>query len=203
MEPLPDAGRGPAADEVVLAAVAAGKPHAFDVLVARWGPRVAAYLRHVVGEPAWVEDLTQEVFVKVHDHLHERESGASFAVWLFRIARNTALDFERRRQLHVRALESARKGRGPLARLLVQRRPPTPLAMLESREFSVALELALAELPEPQRTVFLLREHEGLSYEEIAAVVGCPAKTVSTRLARARTCLRKQLAAYLEGPRTP
>jgi len=193
-------GRRPAADDVVIAAVAAGKPHAFDVLVARWGPRVGAYLRHVVGEPAWVDDLTQEVFVKVHDHLHEREPNASFAVWLFRIARNTALDFERRRRLHARTLESAGKGRGPLARLLARRRPPTPLAELESREFAVALELALAELPEPQRTVFLLREREELAYEEIAAVVGCPAKTVSTRLARARAYLRRRLAGFLEGP---
>lgn len=197
------AGAAPPSDEDVLAAVAAGRPHAFDVLVARYGARVQTFLRHRVGDAAWAEDLAQEVFVKVFRHLDRREPGGSFPVWLFAIARNVALDHLRRRTLQRRVLDAAARGDGPLARAMRRVRSLRPDEELATGELASALEDALAELPGEQREVFLLREREGLRYGEIAAVVGCGPKTVSTRLARARARLREDLGDHVCGAAPP
>lgn len=190
-------------DEDLLAAAAAGQAEAFDELAARWGPRIAAYLRATLGDDAWAEDLTQDVFVKAYCNLRTRDTARSFAVWLFRIARNEAIDFLRRRSVHRRLLDACASGVGPLARTIQGRRAPSPDGELQVAELRERLEEGLARLSEAHRTVFLLREREGLSYEEIGEVVGCSAPTVSTRLARARKRLREllrgRLAADVEG----
>jgi len=185
------------ADEHLLASAASGNPHAFDLLVARWGRRVHSFLAQMLGEDGWSEDLTQDVFVTVHRELTRRDPQRSFSVWLFRIAHNAALDHLRRRRLQRRTLELFRAGLGPLARTITRRANRSPLAELEREELEAQLARAIGALGHEQRVVFLLREREELSYEEIAAVLGCNPKTVSSRLARARAQLRELLGPYL------
>lgn len=183
-------------DEALLQALAEGRGHAFDLLVARHGARVRSYLGHLVRDRSLAEDLTQEVFLKVLTRAHTREPGRSFLVWLLRVARNEALDHLRRRGLHQRLVESVRSGVDRLARR-GRRQPARPEQKLARDELYAALDAGLAELPETQRSVFLLRERDELSYEEIAAVLECSPKTVSTRLHRARLALREHLAEHL------
>lgn len=200
IEPSPSRpSHGPDSDELLLAAAAAGQAHAFDLLVARWGRRVHSFLAQMLGQDGWSEDLTQDVFVRVHRELARRRSDASFAVWLFRIAHNAALDHLRRRRLQRRTVELFQRGLGPLARTARRQPPSTPLAELEHEELENALRVAIAALPADRRAVFLLREREELSYEEIGAVLGCAPKTVSSRLARARAELREALRPYVHG----
>ena len=182
-----------------LRALADGRSHAFDVLVARHGARVRTYVGHLVRDHVTAEDLTQEVFLKVLTRAATREPGRTFVVWMMRVARNEALDQLRRRGLQRQLVASVRAGVGRVARRLSQvpLRPDQELARVE---FYAALDRGLAELPEPQRSVFLLREVDGLSYEEIGDVLDCSPKTVSTRLHRARAFLREQLSEHLEDP---
>lgn len=122
----------------------------------------------------------------------------NFAVWIFRVARNLALDHLRRGKVQERALDGvASAWEGPTSPRHLSR---TPERQLESVEFGRELERALRSLPEDMRSVFLLREREGLSYGQIAEVIGVPSKTVSTRLHRARAKLRGELAPYLGRP---
>lgn len=187
-------------DQVLLVALAEGHDHAFDLLVARYGQRVQSYVYQIVRDAAWAEDLTQEVFVKVFRKIGTHDPEFSFAVWLFRIARNESLSFVRRKSVQVRAMELLRAGCDAMAGFVPRRAPRGPLAELELGELTARLDAAIATLPEGQRSVFVLREHQGMSYLEIAEIVGCPSKTVSTRLARARAHLREQLADYFDEP---
>ncbi|MEM1453091.1 MAG: sigma-70 family RNA polymerase sigma factor [Planctomycetota bacterium] len=191
-----DAPREPS-DDVLVRALADGRAHAFDVLVARHGPRVRTFLGHLVRDAAAADDLTQEVFLTVLTRAQTRDPGRSFQVWLMRVARNEGLDLLRRRSLHARLVARVRTGVGRVARRLAAS-PPRPEEEVAHDELLGALREGLARLPEPQRSVFLLREVEGMSYEEIGEVLDCSPKTVSSRLHRARAALRESLAGHRE-----
>ncbi|MEM9379130.1 MAG: sigma-70 family RNA polymerase sigma factor [Planctomycetota bacterium] len=204
IEPPADPSRGPVdgpSDDVLLRALADGREHAFDVLVARHGARVRTFLGHLVRDAAAADDLTQEVFLTVLTRAHARDRtetrDRSFQVWLMRVARNEAIDLLRRRGLHARLVARVREGVGRVARRLASS-PARPEDEVAHGELLGALEEGLAELPEPQRSVFLLREMEGMSYEEIGDVLECSPKTVSSRLHRARAALRERLADHRE-----
>lgn len=196
--PAGDAPGGPS-DEALLVALSEGRGHALDVLVMRYASRVQSYLRHVTGDGALAEDLAQDVFLTVYRHGADPEPIRHFRVWLFRVARNAAFDHLRNRKTNARAMERLKHRFRALLRR-EQEVPSTPERSLLESELSDALERALTELPDEQRDVFLLREREGLSYEDIATIAGCKVKTVSTRLHRARVQLRMLLADHLEDP---
>jgi len=183
------ASAGPSDDEI-LDLVAGGRHHAFDLLVTRYGARVRRYLRQVAGVEAPVDDLTQEVFVRVFREAGRRRGG-TFAAWLYRVARHLAVDHLRHEAARKRAMGQVEDSaaRAPEA--------PLPSASLEAREFREHLDAALGRLPEEFRTAFLLREQEGMSYEEIGEVLEISPKTVSTRIHRARTRLRGLLQPWL------
>lgn len=185
--PSPD---GPS-DEVLVRALDEGTQHAFDVLVARHGARVRTYLGHLVSDPALAEDLTQDVFVKLLTHTHAPMPGGP-VVWLLHVARNLGLDHMRHRRVRERWLAGVRDG----VTRWFRRAPERPEEALAQDELNRALTHELAQLPEVQRSVFVLREVEGLSYEAIGEVLDCSPKTVSTRLHRARVALRAALAEH-------
>lgn len=181
-------------DEDLVDRVGWGQDHAFDLLVARYGARLYGFLRHLVGDDAAAEDLRQDVLVKVLLQASTRAPNTVFAVWLFRIARNHGLNHLRSRRVRQRALSLLR--RGFLSRESnVQR---SPLGVAEDQEFDRHLDLEIQRLPEEQRTAFLLREREAMSYEQIAVVQGTTPKTVSTRIHRARTRLREALSPLID-----
>lgn len=187
-----------AADEALVDRVAAGDERAFTRLVDRWGARVRDYLARVAGDADAADDLLQEVLVSTFRSAAARDRSQPFRVWLFCIARNAALSHLRKRAALGRLLGTlAAAPRTLLARFGRRADVPPPDALIAG-EFEQAFAAALATLPEEFRTAFLLREREELSYEEIASIVGVPAKTVSTRLVRARAKLRCELAGWFD-----
>jgi len=186
------AGSPEADDDGLLALVGRGDAEAYERLAARWGSPVRDYLRRLTGEREASDDLLQEVLVAVW-----RSAATPFAVWLFTIARNAALSHLRRRSARARLLAVLAAAPRALLARFERRAPATPPDDVIGMEFAAAFDAALLRLPEEFRSVFLLREREGLSYEEIAAIVAVPAKTVSTRLVRAREKLRRELAPWL------
>jgi RNA polymerase sigma-70 factor (ECF subfamily) len=156
-----------------------GDAAAFAAIVDRWQQPVARFLLRVVGRSDRVPDLCQEVFLRVLRAPY-RESG-QFSTWLFQIAINVARDAVRR----------GRHAPGPLPD--VERDGPTD-EKCERRELARAVACAVAELPPPQREVLALRHDEGMSFEEMARVLGTPASTLKSRFATALHRLRIRLA---------
>jgi RNA polymerase sigma-70 factor (ECF subfamily) len=156
-----------------------GDAAAFAAIVDRWQQPVARFLLRVVGRPDRVPDLCQEVFLRVLRAPY-RETG-QFSTWLFQIAINVARDAARR----------GRHAPGPLPD--VERDGPTD-ETCERRELARAVACAVAELPPQQREVLALRHDEGMSFEEMARVLGTPASTLKSRFATALHRLRARLA---------
>ena len=157
-----------------------GDPTAFEDLVRRWQQPVARFLTRYACGPERVADLCQEVFLRVyHAGPRYRPSGA-FSTWLYRIALNVARDAARR----------GRRAPGPLPDLECDDRAD---AACEQRELAQAVACAVAELPPPQREVLALRHDQGMSFEDMARVLGVPASTLKSRFAAALHRLRARL----------
>lgn len=177
-------------DARLVAAVASGDPSALGLLVARHGSRIANFLSHVLTDRSWTDDLTQEVFVRLCAHAGRFDARYPLVVWLLRIARNLAIDLQRR--------EAARRRAHTIrAQADADHDAPSADRDAEHAELRAAFANALQGLPEPFRTVFVLKEIELLSYAEIAEVIGSNEKTVSTRLHRARERMRTALTEFL------
>ncbi len=177
---------GATEDAALVAMLASGEDAALDELIRRHGDRLCSYLARLVRDGSWADDLLQEVFVRVLDAARSYDGTWPVRVWLFGIARNLAVDWLRR--------EGLRQSR--LRNVAPAESAPSAARAVEQREFQDALADAIELLPEGFRSVFLLREQEGLSYEEIAAVLRISAKTVSSRLHRARLFLRDRMKRY-------
>ena len=200
----PDVDSSEPSDDDLVVRVGRGEELAFEQLAARWGARVRDYLERVTGEPAAADDLLQEVLVALFRSAPLHDRALPFAVWIFSIARNAALSHLRKRAARTRLFELLATAPRVLLARFERRAPRPPPDQLIGAEFAAAFDAALRTLPEEFRSVFLLREREELSYEEIGAVVGIPAKTVSTRLVRARERLRRSLAPWFDAvPRSP
>lgn len=189
-----DAARGapPSPDDLLRDYLARGDERAYLHLAKHYGPRIKTYLRRILREDSWADELTVDVLAAVFQSGGECRAAASLSVWIFRVARNRALDLLRHNTTHGKAETEAARQANEVDRF-------TPLRLLEKKELSERLEDAIAEIAEPFRSAFLLREKEGLSYEEIAEVLETSAKTVSSRIFRARLFLRSKLTKYLDG----
>jgi len=142
----------------------------------------------MIGDRAEAEDLAQDVFVKVFRSLRDFDGRSLFSTWLYRIAANNCLN-HRKRKRRERRLTEAMKVLEPLR----SDGPSTPHALLERRQLNALLEKAIEALPEVQRIVLILRDMEGLSYEEIADCLGVELGTVRSRLHRARTDVQARI----------
>ena len=134
--------------------------------------------------PADAEDLTQEVYLKVHKNIDTVKDSELSKYWLFKVTRNTCLDFHRKNK---------HRRHSPLG---PEHEPPesmTPESQLVSREKLLSLKAAIQQLPKKQRDVFILREYGDLSYQEIADVLKINKGTVMSRLTRARRALMNQM----------
>ncbi len=190
------------ADTALVQRAQANDRTAFNEIVLRYKGKVYNFIHRMVPSPQDAEDLTQETFVRAYLSIASFQSRASLNTWLFRIATNQCIDYSRR----------SRKARGLVTSLSLdteedesegQRDVPDdaydPQRLLLNKELGAQLESALRGLPEKQRAVVLLYDIEGLPYEEIAAIAGCPLGTVKSRLFNARATLRDKLAPYLTG----
>ena len=185
------------ADAALVKRAQANDRAAFNEIVLRYKARVYNYIYRMVHSPTDAEDLTQETFVKAYLSIASFQSRASLNTWLYRIATNLCIDFSRRgRKLQNTYSLSAETDAEEGERDLPDTRfDPQRLALND--ELGATLDTALRDLPEKLRTVVLLYDIEGLAYDEIAAILGCPLGTVKSRLYNARASLREQLSPYL------
>ena len=164
-----------------------GEVAAFSELVARYQDRIYRFLVRMTRSQEDARELTQETFLSAYEALPRWRPDARLSTWLFRIARNQAVDRLRRAQrVEFVALDEALHEQVPAD-------TPTPEAALQARQRIAALERALARLPVEHREILLLRDIEDLPYEDIAEVLGISLGTVKSRIARARTGLLQHM----------
>jgi RNA polymerase sigma-70 factor, ECF subfamily len=179
-------GRQDGDEAELIARATKGDAEAFGVLVERYQRRVANVALSVVHNQDDAIELAQETFVRAYENLSKFESRSSFSTWLYRIAANLAIDFWRREGRHVVL-------RGEDAENEIRKLPSDTgdsFKIASRKELSARLTAALEELTPEHRTVILLREVEGLSYDEISEALNCPRGTVMSRLHYARNRLR-------------
>ena len=157
---------------------------AYHRALAEHADSLKAYATRLLGDSIAAEDVAQDAFLALFRHLNQVPT-AAFRPWLFRVARNLCLDQLRRRKFKLSLFRDlAKDDEQPF--VPADHDGVAPDEVAESREANAAIEHAIEELPLKFREAFLLCEVEGLSYEDAAQVMGCPVKTVSTRLFRAR-----------------
>jgi RNA polymerase sigma-70 factor, ECF subfamily len=170
----------------ILRRAKAGDSRAFSLLVERYQRRVVGVAQAVVHNPDDAVELAQETFVRAYENLGKFESRSSFSTWLYRIAANLAIDFRRREGRHMVL-------RGEEAENELDRLPSSQGNSFQETargELNKRIHDALGELTTEHRAVILLREVEGLSYDEISEVLQCPRGTVMSRLHYARNRLK-------------
>lgn len=185
-------------ETIVRAAQSGDEAASRTIVEALQRPVIATIFRFLgAGWRREVEDIAQEVFLKVFRALHSFDPArAKFTTWVYTFVRNHCYDVLKRRRLPTSSLQAVPEGEA--ARDVVDGRELQPTSSLENQELGRAIGRALATLGEDQRMVFVLREYENLDYREIAAIVGVNEGTVKSRLFRAKESLREQLAPYLQ-----
>lgn len=164
---------------------------AFHRAVAEHSDALKTFATRMLGDSLAAEDVAQDAFLALYRHL-EQVPASAFRPWLFRVARNLCLDQLRRRKFKLRLFRDVeRDDDNPLTP--VDHRVDRPDEIAEMRESEAQIEAAIAQIPQRFREVFLLCEIQGLSYEDASAILGCPVKTISTRLFRARQRFREAL----------
>ena len=187
-------------DLVLVKRVQRGDKTAFDLLVRKYQHKVVKLVLRYVRNPAEAEDIAQEAFIKAYRALPQFRGDSAFYTWMYRIAINTAKN------------SLASRDRSPIAYDLdltdpeeshsVQTKlqdPDTPEGMALTEEIRQIVNSAIDALPEELKTAIVLRELDGLSYEEIAAAMECPVGTVRSRIFRAREAIDKRLREVFEG----
>lgn len=175
-------------DSQVVAAYLAGEVRAFDELVDRYQRRLLNFVFRTIGDRERAEDLVQEVFIRVHRHLHRFDQTKKFSTWIYTIASNLAKNELRNRSRNPLVLFQTIKKNWESDHRPLQFEDPhyRPDDLFRKRHLRELVEWAVAQLPEHHRIVFVLRELEGKTYEEIADITDCNLGTVKSRLNRAR-----------------
>lgn len=185
-------------DQQLVRRAQKGDSRAFDLLVLKYQGRIAALVSRYVNDPADIEDVTQEAFIKAYRALAKFRGDSAFYTWLYRIAANAAKNY------------LVARGRRPSSDADVDdaeyfdegeslRDVETPENHYFGRELATVVKSALESLPEELRAALMLREFDGLSYEEIAEVMACPVGTVRSRIFRAREAVDSRVRAQMDG----
>lgn len=195
MPPALDLANLPDADVVGLAQQ--GREAAYRELVRRYERPVFSLVYRMVRDRELAEDLAQDTFIRVLNHIDRYRPEFKFSSWLFKIANNVAIDHLRRRHLETVSMEGSPHAATPDAieatSFEVAGHQESALDELEARELGSAIEDAIGRLRPEYRSCIMLRHVEGRSYEEIAATLDLPLGTVKTYIHRARHELRKAL----------
>lgn len=180
-------------DQGLVAATLGGDAQSFQVLVERYQTRLFGLVRHYTRNPVEVEDIVQETFLKAYTRLATFQQSSAFYTWLHRIAINTILDLKKRKSRSPIQPMAEPEELGAPATEATERMTVRPDAQLEREEIAAITQAVLAELPEIFRTVLVMREFEGLAYQEIADVLEISIGTVESRLFRARARFKQKL----------
>ncbi|MCE1244397.1 RNA polymerase sigma factor RpoE [Oryzomicrobium sp.] len=186
-------------DQVLVERAQAGDKHAFELLVAKYQRKLARLLSRFIRDPAEVEDVTQEAFIKAYRALPAFRGDSAFYTWLYRIGINTAKNYlvaQGRRAPTSTEFDSEEAETFEDGDQL--RDINTPDALLLSKQIGETVNSAMEALPEELRTAIVLREIEGLSYEDIAKIMECPIGTVRSRIFRAREAVAAKLRPLLD-----
>jgi RNA polymerase sigma-70 factor, ECF subfamily len=187
-------------DSGVVSAFLDGESRAFDELVNRYQNRLLNFVYRTTGDRERAEDLVQEVFVRVYRHIHRFDRSRKFSTWIYTIASNLAKNELRNRSRNPLVLfQTIRRNWEDDDRPLQFEDPGSrPDDLYRKRHLREAVEDAVEKLPPHHRNVFVLRELEGKSYEEIAEITSCNLGTVKSRLNRARNAFASLVAPSLE-----
>ncbi len=180
-------------DTKLVKRVQKGDKGAFDVLVLKYQQKIVNLVMRYVRDPEQAMDITQEAFIKAYRALPRFRGDSAFYTWLYRIAVNTAKNYlaaQRRRPMDIELDLQDPEQYDLHARL---KETDTPEGVTMGQELRTAVERAIAALPEDLRTAIILRELDGMSYEEIAQTMECPVGTVRSRIFRARDAISKRL----------
>ena len=186
-------------DQQLVVRAQHGDQQAFGLLVSKYQRKLARLLSRLIRDPAEVEDVAQETFIKAYRALGSFRGDSAFYTWLYRIGINTAKNYlvSQGRRVPTRtgfdSEEAESFEEGELLRDI-----NTPERMLLSKQIGETVNLAMESLPEDLRTAIMLREIEGMSYEDIAKMMDCPIGTVRSRIFRAREAVAEKLRPLLD-----
>ncbi len=185
-------------DQQLVERAQRGDKRAFELLVAKYQRKLGRLLSRMVRDPAEVEDVTQEAFIKAYRALPSFRGDSAFYTWLYRIAINTAKNYLvalGRRAPTTTEFDNEDAENFEEADAL--RDASTPEDEMHGKQIAETVNRAMDALPEDLRTAITLREIEGLSYEEIATLMNCPIGTVRSRIFRAREAIAAELRPLL------
>jgi len=186
-----------ASDKKLVERVQKGDKGAFDLLVLKYQHKIVNLIMRYVRDPELALDIAQEAFIKAYRALPRFRGDSAFYTWMYRIAVNTAknhLAAQRRRPMDVE-LDLQDPEQYDLHAKLKETDTPEGVAL--GNELKETVERAIAALPEDLRTAIVLRELEGMSYEEIAQTMDCPVGTVRSRIFRARDAIGKKVGSLV------
>ena len=186
-------------DRVLVERVQAGDKQAFGLLVTKYQRKLARLVSRMVRDPAEVEDIVQDSFIRAYRALPGFRNDSAFYTWLYRIGINTAKNYlvsQGRRAPTSTSFDSEEAETFEDGDQL--RDINTPERLMMTRQIGETVDEAMAALPEELRTAIMLRELEGLSYEEIANIMECPIGTVRSRIFRAREAIAERLRPLLD-----
>ncbi len=182
----------------LIAAHLAGDERAFTRLVTRYQPRLVNFVTRMIQDRDRAEDLVQEAFLRVYRHLHRFDRSRKFSTWVYTIASNLARNELRNRKRNPLVLYQTLEGNNPDAGPIEFEDPDNrPDEMFHQRELRAQVDAAVDRLGDTHRTVFVMRELEGKSYEEIAERTRTNLGTVKSRLNRARLAFAEEIQPML------
>jgi RNA polymerase sigma-70 factor (ECF subfamily) len=186
---------GPDASDLSLVRrVQRGERGAYDLLVLKYQHKVVKLVMRYLGDAADAEDVAQEAFIKAYRALPQFRGDSAFYTWLYRIAINTAKNALAARNRNPVTYDLDVQGNDEAAEMIGKLKDPeTPEGLALTEEIRNIVNAAIGELPEDLRTAIVLRELEGMSYEEIASAMDCPVGTVRSRIFRAREAIDRKL----------
>ena len=185
-------------DQELVVRVQQGDKKAFDLLVLKYQQKITNLISRYIRDPHEVLDVTQEAFIKAYRAIPKFRGDSAFYTWLYRIAINTAKNYlvAQGRRPPTDDVEAETAEQMDVGVRLKETGTPENHVLTE--EISMTVQKAIDDLPEDLRTAIILRELEGMSYEEIANAMSCPVGTVRSRIFRAREAIDKKLSPLLK-----
>lgn len=185
-------------DEELVLRVQQGDKSAYDLLVIKYQHKIIQLVNRYVKDPSEAQDVAQESFIKAYRALGNFRGESAFYTWLYRIAINTAKNYLMSRSRRSVDMQVDIQDAEVFENIPQLQGQETPERALLNREIVETIKTAIAKLPEEMRVAIMLREFEGMSYEEIAQAMDCPVGTVRSRIFRAREAIDNKLTPLLD-----